>query len=144
MAAQSFADALTQLGSLNPLGRTNVNIGGGPGGAGFLPNPSGPGATGGGSSGGPSLTGVVNLGGALGGAAQAAATLGPAGAGLGFLAGLFGGGTSVGSQLIRFVLLIIGLICIIGAIYLYKDTNTLIGGVVKKGRDALEVAGALG
>lgn len=49
------------------------------------------------------------------------------------LLGLFGG------SLLRIVLLIIGLLCIAGAIYLYKPTSELIAAPARAARDAAVV-----
>lgn len=51
--------------------------------------------------------------------------------------------SEAGNQLLRIILLIIGLLCVAGAIYLYKDTGSGIGaivaapvGLIKKGAGA--------
>lgn len=49
-------------------------------------------------------------------------------------------GTFFGPQLLRLVLLILGLICVIGAIYLYKDTRGLVTAPVKAAAGVVKAA----
>lgn len=129
MANTSFADLVSKLAAGNGLPAINRTA--------FLPNPGGTGGGGGAPGGGPSLTGVVILPGS-GGSGSSTTTTGTTTVAGGCqpsiynLYCLFSGSAGViGNQLLRIVFLLLGLIAIIGAIYLYKPTSGLITGPIK-------------
>lgn len=98
----------------------------------LLPGPgsTGPGTTGGPSIGGPAIG--IDLGSIAQPVAGAAASQATYTAANCSLYNPLTWGNCIANQLLRIVLLILGILCIAGAIYLYKPTNNLIVQPAKK------------
>lgn len=80
---------------------------------------------------------TIGVGGGSGGSSKPGSIAGSIGSAI--FNNLFGG---VGSQLLRLVLLILGLICIAGAIYLFKPTSEIIAAPARAAKNAAKAAAA--
>ena len=134
-----------QAGRLNPAFTLNPIDGGGGDGFGggfpiFGPGPIDPGGPGGGGPG----YGVTLPGG--GGTTTTTTPTATSASWVQSLLNYFtGSGCGVGDFLLRIAFFILGFVCVIGAIYLYKGSNTIlqipghiVRGTVKAGRTAIE------